>query len=69
MYYHNNLSLHDKFVVENYFCELKNNNRIIIRKDKNIETFSGFIFISMIKTYFNYVNNNIINDNKINITI
>ena len=40
--------LKNRYVVENYFASLKNFNRIMVRKDRNLNNFMSFIYMANI---------------------
>ena len=42
------LKLKIRYTVENWFCKLKNFNRIMIRRDKLINTYMGFVYLGCI---------------------
>ena len=44
--------------IENVFATIKKNNRVMIRKDKNIETYMSFVYLSLFETHLLYADRN-----------
>ena len=40
-----------RYRVENGLCNIKNKNRLMVRKDKKISTFMGFVFLSLLQIF------------------
>lgn len=43
--------LSKRYRAENSLCDVKSNNRVMVRKDKKIDTFMGFVFLSLLHTF------------------
>ncbi len=44
--------LKKRHVIENSLANIKKNERVMIRKDKKIDTYMGFIYLGMLKDFF-----------------
>ena len=41
--------LKDRHKIENFFASLKNYNRIVLRRDKNILNYMSFVYMGLLK--------------------
>ena len=52
--YKENKLLKERHHVENTFAIIKKNNRIMIRKDKKLNIYMSFFYLTLLETHFMY---------------